>query len=140
MSITWEPDFSDISPSQNQKDNYGASLNTKKAHTDGPISFSKWCYWLVIPELFLHSQTCLNWSNKNTWSKTVVSMDIYNTWKMSMYQIVCEILKFKKSCKLIGWEHFFNCNSVHTRLNSHYKAWSYKKKKHKRIKARRKPL
>ena len=30
---------------------------------------------------------------------------------------------------------FFNWNSLHARLNSHYKAWSYKKKKHKKIKA-----
>ena len=33
---------------------------------------------------------------------------------------------------------FFNLDSLHARLNSHYKAWSYKKKKHKRIKAHRK--
>ena len=30
---------------------------------------------------------------------------------------------------------FFNWDSLHARLNSHYKAWSYKKKKHKKIKA-----
>ena len=30
---------------------------------------------------------------------------------------------------------FFNWDSLHTRLNSHYEAWSYKKKKHKKIKA-----
>ena len=28
---------------------------------------------------------------------------------------------------------FFNWNSLHSRLNSRYKAWSYKKKKHKRL-------
>ena len=28
---------------------------------------------------------------------------------------------------------FFNCDSVHARLNSHYEAWSYKKKKHNKI-------
>ena len=28
-----------------------------------------------------------------------------------------------------------NWDSLHTRLNSHYEAWSYKKKKHKKIKA-----
>ena len=36
--------------------------------------------------------------------------------------------------------HVFNWDSLHTRLNSHYKAWSYKKKEHKKIKAYRKPL
>ena len=35
---------------------------------------------------------------------------------------------------------FFNWDSLHARLNSHYKAWSYKKKKHKKIKAYRKSL
>ena len=35
---------------------------------------------------------------------------------------------------------FFNCASLHARLNSHYKAQSYKKKKHKKIKAYRKSV
>ena len=35
---------------------------------------------------------------------------------------------------------FFNWDSLHARLNSHYKAWSYKKKKHKKIKAYRKSV
>ena len=30
---------------------------------------------------------------------------------------------------------FFNWDSLHERLNSHYQAWSYKKKKHIKIKA-----
>ena len=35
---------------------------------------------------------------------------------------------------------FFNWDSLQARLNSHYRAWSYKKKKHKKIKAYRKSL
>ena len=37
---------------------------------------------------------------------------------------------------------YFNCNcdSLHARLNSHYEAWSYKKKKHKKITAYRKSV
>ena len=35
---------------------------------------------------------------------------------------------------------FCNWDSLHARLNSHYKAWSYKKKKHKKIKAYRKSV
>ena len=31
-------------------------------------------------------------------------------------------------------------DSLHARLNSHYKAWSYKKKKHKKIKVYRKSV
>ena len=30
---------------------------------------------------------------------------------------------------------FFNWDSLHVKLNSHYKVWSYKKKKHKKITA-----
>ena len=35
---------------------------------------------------------------------------------------------------------FFNWDSLHARLNSHYKAWSHKKKIHKKIKPCRKSL
>ena len=35
---------------------------------------------------------------------------------------------------------FFNWDSLHARLNSHDKAWSYKKKKYKKIKAYRKSI
>ena len=37
-------------------------------------------------------------------------------------------------------QSFFNWDSLHARLNSHCKAWSYKKKKHKKIKAYRKSV
>ena len=58
-----------------------------------------------------------------------------------------KIVKFSIFSKIrIFWEisdiflsayllFFFNWDSLHARLNSHYKAWSYKKKKHKKIKA-----
>ena len=35
---------------------------------------------------------------------------------------------------------FFNWDSLRARLNSHYEAWSYKKKKHKKITAYRKSV
>ena len=35
---------------------------------------------------------------------------------------------------------FFYCDSLHAKLNSHYKTWGYKKKKHKKIQAYRKCL
>ena len=41
---------------------------------------------------------------------------------------------------LCGKSFFFNWDSLHARLNSHCKTWSYKKKKHKKIKAYRKSL
>ena len=33
--------------------------------------------------------------------------------------------------KIKAKQNFFNLDSLHARLNSHYEAWSYKKKKHK---------
>ena len=35
---------------------------------------------------------------------------------------------------------FFNWHSLHARLNSHQEAWSYKKKKHKKIRTHRKSV
>ena len=35
---------------------------------------------------------------------------------------------------------FLNWDSLHPRLNSHYEAWSYKEKKHKKITAYRKSV
>ena len=35
---------------------------------------------------------------------------------------------------------FFNWDSLHARLNSHYEVWRYKKKKHKKIRAHRKSV
>ena len=34
---------------------------------------------------------------------------------------------------------FFDCDSLHARLNNHYEAWSYKKKKYKKIRAQLEP-
>ena len=58
-------------------------------------------------------------------------------------------LKIKFANNLIAGTHiltdnFFlykkNWDSLHPRLNTHCKAWSYKKKEHKEVKAYRKPL
>ena len=35
---------------------------------------------------------------------------------------------------------FFNWDSLHARLNSHYEAWSYKKKKHKKVQTYKKSV
>ena len=45
-------------------------------------------------------------------------------------------------CKMIFFISlfFFKLGSLHARLNSHYKAWSYKKKKHKKITSYRKSV
>ena len=54
----------------------------------------------------------------------------YNTIK-----IFC--LRFKYNDVLL---YFVNYDSLHAKLNSHYKAWSCTKKKHKKIKAYRKSV
>ena len=41
---------------------------------------------------------------------------------------------------IVFFSFFFNWYSLHARLNSHYEAWSYKKKKHKKVKAYRKSI
>ena len=46
------------------------------------------------------------------------------------------IKKVKKLCHRLTF--LFNWDSLHGRLNSHFGAWSYKKKMHKKIKAYRK--
>ena len=37
-------------------------------------------------------------------------------------------------------DFYYNWDSFHARLNSHYKTWSYNKKKHKMINAKRKSV
>ena len=61
-------------------------------------------------------------------------LNIYTPGKLEsiFIEIVCP-----KSCNII---FFFNWYPLHARLNSHYEAWSYKEKKHKKVKAYRKPL
>ena len=39
---------------------------------------------------------------------------------------------------LLSFFFFFNWYSLHARLSSHYEAWNYKEKKHKKVKAYRK--
>ena len=54
----------------------------------------------------------------------------------AMFQIgLRKFLRLKK-LKTLFCGHFFfnNWYQLHARLMSHYKAWSYKKKKHKKIK------
>ena len=47
---------------------------------------------------------------------------------------MCYLLYVKRFCFFLNWD------SLHAMLNSHCKAWSYMKKKHKKIKAYRKSL
>ena len=57
---------------------------------------------------------------------------------MESFILVCSKLSGLSFNIIANTTIFFNWDSLHARLNSHYKAWSYKKKKHKKIKAYRK--
>ena len=59
----------------------------------------------------------------------------YITWQISISKFSYVFPAF--TC---GIAFFFNWDSLHVRLNSHYKAQSYKKKKHMKIKGYRKPI
>ena len=48
--------------------------------------------------------------------------------------------QFNRNISVIDFFFNFNWDSLHARLNSYYKAWSYKKKKSKKIKAYSKSL
>ena len=59
---------------------------------------------------------------------------------LKTYKALSALLQsFGKFCSYdLRMKFFFNWDSLHARLNSHYEAWSYKKKKHKKIKTYRK--
>ena len=57
---------------------------------------------------------------------------------LSLY--LCLSLSLSLSLSLCNNLLFFNWNPLHPRLNSHCEAWSYKKKKHKKITAYRKSV
>ena len=60
------------------------------------------------------------------------------------YHCIISLISKNEATKLMQLTHFFffffNWYSLHARLNSHYEAWSYKKRKHKKVKAYRKPI
>ena len=61
---------------------------------------------------------------------------------VSQTMIDCESenLTHERSVSLLPFFFFFNWDSPHARLNSHYEAWSYKKRSTKRITGYRKSV
>ena len=53
--------------------------------------------------------------------------------------MTCVHKEYEVKTKMVQ-ENFFNWDSFYARLSSHYDAWSYKKKKHKKIRAHRKSV
>ena len=61
----------------------------------------------------------------------------FDSLKLSMLDL---LVKFPRSNTLLVSILFFNGDSLHARLSSHYETWSYKKKKLKKINAYRKSV
>ena len=83
-------------------------------------------------------------SHKNILNKSNHSIDPCGTpiktsnheliWSFILTLCLCCLVKELFTC------FFFNWDSLHARLNSHYNAWSYKKMKHEKIKVYRKSV
>ena len=77
----------------------------------------------------------LLWGTRFIFSlKFCVGFSIFDSF-LFLLKFILTLREHQKTVNL-----FFNWDSLHARLNSHYKAWSYKKKKHKKIKANSKSL
>ena len=75
----------------------------------------------------LHNVYCFFYDNKSTLPSKFHTV-LMETIKQTIFDIITTV------------QCFFYWKSLHARLNSHYKAYGYKKKKHKTIKAYRKSL
>ena len=77
----------------------------------------------------------VTFSSKMDWGTYIISIT-----KTASKKIEALIHSMKFLSPEFALYLFFNWHSLHARLNSHYKAWKYKKKNHKKIKAWRKWL
>ena len=125
----------------------------------GKIQFPSNLLFLIIRTFDLRISRHVRWQLKSyRWDATILfSFYSANHFMFFMSGVLLDLApfpRFKKRKKrpwksdtfnnVVGFSltllHFFNWDSLHTRLNSHYKARSYKKKKHKKIKTHRKSL
>ena len=73
--------------------------------------------------------------------KEFLSYTTFLLFRLCNYTTYWSYIRRKYICCWKRWKTFFlNWDSFHARLSSHYDAWSYKKKKHKKIKAYRKSV
>ena len=71
----------------------------------------------------------MSWKQKvHQFSKNLREVSIfYSIWVLLKF--IFTLKEYQKTVNLLKKEKvFFNWDSLHARLNSHYKAWSYKKK------------
>ena len=77
----------------------------------------RYCILVILRSLGMPGHAHQIW-----WDQLVENFDVY--------------LHIKSTSSLTSFFRFFlNWDSLHARLNSHYKVWSCKKKKHKKVKA-----
>ena len=95
-----------------------------------------WFYrrnWFIINSKAYGIIMSLNWNSKTQIFECLV--------KQSSDLDVCSIDRVLYRENFSGKNIFFNWDSLHARLNGHYKSWSYKKrKKNEKIKAYRKSV
>ena len=85
--------------------------------------------------LFFICNASMSWSTMFIFSvKICMGFSIFD----SILFLLKFILTLKEHQKIVN--PFFNWHAFHARLSSPYRAWSYKKKKHKKIKASKKSL
>ena len=70
---------------------------------------------------------------------TKLSSGLLQTWYLNLIY-ACASQNLQRLYPQSTNYHFLNWDSLHARLNNHYEAFSYKKKKHKKIKAYKKPV
>ena len=102
---------------------------------------SQMFYWVL--------ETCLICSptiNRNNKQNNFIRFGSSSVWLFSYHQCFYTYETFGHYVPIVKvflshcWSFLSNCDSLYVRLNSHYKAWSYKKKKDKKIKAYSKSL
>ena len=83
---------------------------------------------------------------KNTLEDLIINENTLNAKIRWILKVVISHLSFRSCIDLnklfisMFPDFFLNWDSLHARLKSHYEAWSYKKKKHKKVKAYRKSV
>ena len=90
-------------------------------------SLKRLIVWKKIPVIV---QICKKYSKQYVKLGYCLGSFIYNLKETSDDTALQRVLK----------KIFFNWDSLHARLNSHYEVWTYKKMKRKKIKAYRKPV
>ena len=112
---------------------------------------TKWS-WVQVQLQSLNLQIlCLLWAKSSLTFRQLYSVDalwnVFLTWQEHTVKTFCYWEtgldakgKLVRIFRILIYTLFFNWDLLHARLNSHYEALKYKKKKHKKIKAYKKDI